>query len=90
MMRDGESDDEPGYVTDVITDDALGFLEAAGRDRQRPSTSASTTPRRTARGSGTTTRRSSYDAYYADCPFDSCPRLPMHPWQINSRPAWPR
>jgi hypothetical protein len=27
MVRDGKAVSEPGYITDVITDDAIGFIE---------------------------------------------------------------
>lgn len=34
MVRDGQAVEEPGYVTDLITDDAIGFInENAGTDK---------------------------------------------------------
>lgn len=85
LIRDGELYHEPAYVTDVITDHALAFLE------QEATTPAPfylsvhyTAPH--SPWDRENHPKELYDDYYQNCPFDSTPRLPMHPWQINSAP----
>ncbi len=85
MIRDGELYHEPAYVTDVITANALAFLE------QEAATAAPfylsvhyTAPH--SPWNRDNHPQALYDDYYHNCPFDSTPRLPMHPWQINSAP----
>lgn len=87
MFRNGELIKEEGYLTDCITDDALKFIEAHGeQDAPFYLSVHYTAP------------HSPWDAHehpedlrelYADCPFNSCPNVPMHPWQMNSAP-WGR
>ncbi len=87
MNRNGEWVQEEDYITDCITDDALGFI-AANSDLNTPFYL----------GVHYTAPHSPWEAHehpqelrklYADCPFQSCPDLPMHPWQMNSAP-WGR
>ena len=87
MIRDGAAYEEPRYVTDVITDNALRFLEEnAGGGRPLYLGVHYTAPHspwgREHHPAGT------YDDYLANCPFRSVPDLPMHPWQTAgiSRP----
>ncbi len=97
MIRDGglEKEADDRYLTDVITDGALRFL-----DEQAAGSGAGA-------GSGGgrspfylsvhyTAPHSPWEAgqhpedlveLYADCRFESCPEVPGgHPWQINSAP----
>jgi arylsulfatase A-like enzyme len=76
MIRDGVVEVQPGYVTDVITDDALQFIEA---NKSQPfylsvHYNAPHTP---------------FDGHpqdivdsYDDCPFKTCPQEAAHPWAI--------
>ena len=85
MVRDGEVYAAPGYVSDVITDNALRFIDAHAADHapwhlnvhytapHSPWDRANHPP-------------GLYDAYHRDCPFTSTPDEPPHPWQINSAP----
>jgi choline-sulfatase len=83
MIRDGRPYEEPGYVTDAITDDALGFLE--GRREVDPPFYLGvhyTAPHSPWVDQHPEEIVDSYDG----CPFASCPDEPAHPWQIRSAP----
>lgn len=79
MVRDGELINEPGYVTDRITDDALAFLDAHADDEAPFYLSVHYTA-----------PHSPWDCHpqeivdsYDDCAFDSCPQEPRHPWATS-------
>jgi arylsulfatase A-like enzyme len=74
MIRDGEVVRCPGYVTDVITDDALGFLDA---HRDGPFYLG---VHYTAPHSPWTGHPQAIVDSYEDCAFKSCPQEAMHPW----------
>lgn len=77
MIVDGEVTDVPGYVTDVITDDALAFLdERAGDDRPFYLSVHYTAPH----SPWIDEHPEEIVASYEDCPFASCPQEPPHPW----------
>jgi arylsulfatase A-like enzyme len=82
MIRDGELVQEAGYLTDAITDDALGFIDrqAAGPGPFYLSVHY-TAPHSPWIDSHPQEIVDSYD----DCPFDSIPRDPIHPWSL---PGW--
>ncbi|MFD0712663.1 sulfatase-like hydrolase/transferase [Paenibacillus sp. GCM10027626] len=84
MIRDGRPVEEPGYVTDLITDDAIAFLERQNAEQPFYLSVHYTAPH--------TPWINSHPQHivdsYADCSFDSCPQLPKHPWQIKSEPYW--
>ena len=77
MVRNGQLTSEPGYLTDVITDEALRLMERyAGAGHPfylgvHYTGSPQPVDRRASPGD-----RHSYD----DCAFDSCPQEPRHPW----------
>ncbi len=75
MIRDGELFEAPGYVTNVITDDALEYI-----DRQ----AVGNTPfylsvHYTAPHSPWTGHPQDIVDSYDDCAFDSCPQEEQHP-----------
>ncbi|MGM0402059.1 MAG: sulfatase family protein [Chloroflexota bacterium] len=79
MVRDGKLVNEPGYVTDRITDDALAFLGAHADDEASFYLSVHYTA-----------PHSPWDCHpqeivdsYDDCTFDSCPQEPRHPWATS-------
>ncbi|MBD3181493.1 sulfatase-like hydrolase/transferase [Candidatus Poribacteria bacterium] len=76
MVRDGKLVNEPGYVTNVITDDALEFLDnhAEGNNPFYLSIHY------TAPHSPWTGHPQDIVDSYDDCPFNSCPQEPIHPW----------
>ena len=76
MIRDGQVQVCEGYLTNVITDDALGFIDAHKDERfylsvhyNAPHTPFEGHPQDIV---------DSYD----DCPFTSCPQEPAHPWIV--------
>jgi choline-sulfatase len=78
MVRDGQPTTEPGYVTDVITDEALHFLDEHHRTRAAQPFYLSV--HYTAPHSPWTGHPQEIVDSYADCPFESCPQEPRHPW----------
>jgi choline-sulfatase len=83
-VRDGKLYKEPGYVTDVFTDEALRFLDTHG-DGPEPwylhvTYTAPHSP----------WDRDNHPAEvwetYNDCGFTATPDLPLHPWQANTAP----
>ena len=79
MIRDGELIQEEGYVTDLITDDALAYL-----DRQADSAEPFYLGvHYTAPHSPWTGHPQDIVDSYDDCPFDSCPQEPIHPWSVG-------
>jgi choline-sulfatase len=76
MIRDGVLVNEPGYVTNVITEDALHFLDNYGKGDQPFYLSV----HYTAPHSPWTGHPQDIVDSYNDCPFESCPQEPKHPW----------
>jgi len=74
MIRDGKVQTCPGYLTDVITDEALAFLEQSGK---RP---FYLSVHYNAPHSPWTGHPPDIVASYDDCPFETCPQEPAHPW----------
>jgi len=77
MVRDGHLVEEPGYVTDVITDEALNFLDGHHREPFYLSVHY------TAPHSPWVGHPQDIVDSYDDCPFESCPQEPRHPWAIS-------
>ena len=80
MIRDGQLHEEPRYVTDAITDNALRFLETVrnGSDPFYLSVhyTAPHSPWQREHHP-----KDLFDAYYENCPFDSVPNgLPVPSW----------
>lgn len=76
MVRNGQLVEEPGYVTDVITDEALRLLDRYA-DAGAP---FYLSVHYTAPHSPWTGHPRDLVDSYADCPFASCPQEPIHPW----------
>lgn len=76
MIRDGKLVNEPGYVTNVITDDALEFLDMHVEDENPFYLSV----HYTAPHSPWTGHPQDIVDSYDDCAFNSCPQEPRHPW----------
>ncbi len=77
MVREGKLVNEPGYVTNVITNDALEFLDAHAEEPFYLSVHY------TAPHSPWTGHPQQIVDSYDDCPFKSCPQEPRHPWAIG-------
>ena len=81
MIRDGQVEMQPGYLTDVITDDALDFISA---NKEGPfylsvNYNAPHTP-------FTGHPQDIVDSYH-DCPFKTCPQEALHPWAVQGAAA---
>ena len=81
MIRDGQVETQPGYLTDAITDDALEFISA---NREGPfclsvNYNAPHTP--------FTGHPQEIVDSYDECPFRTCPQEALHPWAVQGRPA---
>jgi arylsulfatase A-like enzyme len=85
MLRDGEVYEEPRYVTDVITENALRFLGEQAQRRAPWYLSVHYTAPHSPWDRANHPREL-YDTYHDGCAFDSVPLEPMHPWQVNSAP----
>ena len=79
MVRDGQLIDEPGYVTTAITNDALAFLDRGGNAEEPFYLSV----HYTAPHSPWTGHPQDIVDSYEDCPFESCPQEPRHPWATS-------
>lgn len=79
MVRNGELIDAPGYVTHVITDDALAFIDRHANDEDPFYLSV----HYTAPHSPWTGHPQEVVDSYDDCTFDSCPQEARHPWAIG-------
>ncbi|MGI5819158.1 MAG: sulfatase-like hydrolase/transferase [Armatimonadota bacterium] len=79
-MIDGSPVVQPGYRPDRITDLAMDFLREV-----RPADDPFYLAVNYVTPHSPWTREhhpaETFDMYYHDCPFDSLPDLPMHPWQ---------
>jgi arylsulfatase A-like enzyme len=76
MIRDGKLGDEPGYLTDVITENALEFLdEHAGDEGSFYLSVCYTAPHSPWVDQHPKEIVDSYD----NCAFESCPQEPKHP-----------
>lgn len=80
MIRNGELVTEPGYITDVITDEALGFLDSQ-KDSENPFYLSVhyTAPHSPWIGC----HPEQYTKMYEDCLFESCPQKEQHPWAMT-------
>lgn len=77
MYRDGLAVNIEGYLTDVIADDAISFIEdAAGGDSPFFLAVNFTAPHKPFAGQ----HPDEYTELYRDCAFESCPQEPPHPW----------
>ena len=77
MVAGGRAVTAPGYVSDVITDDALRFIDRSG-DAPFYLGVHYTAPHSPWEGHP----QDIVDSY-DDCPFRSCPQEPMHPWATS-------
>jgi arylsulfatase A-like enzyme len=85
MIKAGDAYEEPRYVTDVITDNALVFLEAQ-KDQEAPFYLSVHYTAPHSPWDRDNHPDDLYDDYFKNCAFDSIPNAPIHPWQINSAP----
>jgi len=84
MIRDGQLVREQGYLSDVITDGALRFLDQAASDPAPFFLSVHYTAPHSPWEHNQ--HPPELRELYRGCRFASCPDGPVHPWQINSAP----
>ncbi len=77
MIRNGKVEVQPGYLTDVITDDAITFVEE-NKDRQFYLSLHYNAPH-----SPWTGHPGELLGLYEDCAFKTCPQERIHPWARN-------
>ena len=79
MVRSGQLVTEPRYVTDAITDEALVLLDRYAEAADPFYLGV----HYTAPHSPWTGHPQEIVDSYDDCPFESCPQEPRHPWAIS-------
>ncbi|MFJ4408500.1 sulfatase-like hydrolase/transferase [Streptomyces sp. NPDC088910] len=78
MYRHGTREPAAGYLTDVLADDAVDFLNGeAGREEPFYLSLHFTAPHKPWKGQ----HPPQFERLYADCAFDTCPQEEPHPWQ---------
>lgn len=89
MLDRGERVRPEGYITDVITDRALDYLdEMAGGEAPFYLSVHYTAPH--SPWERDHHPKETWDDYHDNCPFESVPDLPRHPWQRNDLGNHPR
>jgi choline-sulfatase len=84
-IRDGKIERDPRYLTDVITEGGLKFLDAQAVSDTPFYLSVHYTAPHSPWEKGQ--HPDDLVALYQDCPFETCPEVAGgHPWQINSAP----
>ncbi|MFO7635041.1 MAG: sulfatase-like hydrolase/transferase [Caldilinea sp.] len=84
ILRDGVMTIDDRYLTDVITEGALEFLEEYGQGDRPFYLSVHYTAPHSPWEQGQ--HPPELVDLYAGCPFATCPDEGVHPWQINSAP----
>ncbi|MGC9349504.1 MAG: sulfatase-like hydrolase/transferase [Anaerolineae bacterium] len=85
IIRDGEIERDPRYLTDVIFEGGVKFLDEQAEGDAPFYLGIHTTAPHSPWREGEHPR--DLVELYRDCPFDTCPTQPRsHPWQINSAP----
>ena len=80
MVRNGQLVNEPGYVTDLITDEALRLLDGYADGGHPFYLSVHYTA---PHGPWIDNHPQEIVDSYDDCAFDSCPQEPRHPWALG-------
>ncbi len=77
MIRNGQPERDPRYLSDQITDDALTFINTHANDTQPFYLGLHYTA---PHSPWVDNHPPEFVALYDDCPFASCPQEPKHPW----------
>lgn len=85
MYRDGQAILVPEYITDNITDRAIDFLDSYAQDDRPFYLSVHYTAPHSPWDPAN--HPDEYLDLYADCPFQSTPDLPPHPWIRQQSPG---
>ncbi|WP_249315752.1 sulfatase-like hydrolase/transferase [Bacillus sp. FJAT-49711] len=84
MVYEGNIYFEKKYITDVITDKAIDFLEELSQEDQPFYLGVHYTAPHSPWDEGNHPKE--YIEMYRDCEFNVLPDLPIHPWQVNTAP----
>ncbi len=85
IIRDGRLEQDPRYLTNVITEGGLKFLDMQAQGETPFYLSVHYTAPHSPWNKGE--HPEELTGLYKDCPFETCPVVPGgHPWQINSAP----
>ncbi|MEH7180202.1 sulfatase-like hydrolase/transferase [Neobacillus vireti] len=84
IVIDGDIKIETEYITDVITKDALSFIDKQAKTEDPFYLSVHYTAPHSPWEYGQHPKE--MIDLYKDCPFESVPEEPNHPWQIDSAP----
>jgi choline-sulfatase len=79
VVRDGELEREPDYITDAITDEALSFLDEMAEPFYLSVHYTAPHSPWTEDGEAKNQHPEEITELYDDCPFTSCPQEPTHP-----------
>jgi arylsulfatase A-like enzyme len=79
VVRNGELEREPGYITDAITDEALSFLDRMAEPFYLSVHYTAPHSPWTEDGEAKNQHPEEITELYDDCPFTSCPQEPTHP-----------
>ena len=82
MIRDGQRYQNPAYVTDLMTDNALNFLESQKEQDEPFCLNVHYTAPHAPWGREHHPPEL-FDDYFQNCPFESTPDDPMHPQQLH-------
>ena len=77
MFRNGQKIEEKGYITDVITDEAISFIDREKNKEQPFYLSVHYTA---PHSPCINCHPKKYTDLYEDCPFETCPQGEAHPW----------
>lgn len=81
MVRDGDLVNEPGYITDVITDEGIGFIRSRSRSKNPFYLSVHYTA---PHSPWVNAHPKKYTDMYEGCEFKSCPQKDKpHPWALT-------
>jgi len=83
MVRDGVLVVEDGYVTDLITDDAIEFMEGCARENTPFCLSLHYTA---PHSPWIDNHPQEIVNLYEDCPFETCKQEEPHPWNYKENP----
>jgi arylsulfatase A-like enzyme len=80
VVREGELEREPDYITEVITDEALAFLAEMGEPFYLGLHYTAPHSPWTEDGEARNQHPEGIVERYDDCPFETCPQERTHPW----------
>jgi choline-sulfatase len=87
MIRDGVLIEQPGYVTDAITAEALSYLDAVAPGASDGDPFYLSVHYTAPHSPWVDNHPPELVRSYDDCPFATIPEEPLHPWAIRTAPS---